>query len=241
MCGRFVSTTPPGVLADHFGAEQVVGSDPGPRYNVAPTTPVWVVHSAHGHRVVEAMRWGLVPPWAKDLAIGSRMINARRETIASKRSFAPALARRRGVVCADGFYEWHQPTGGGPKQPWYFSACSGAPLALAALWEQWSPRPTEGSDADAVVLTCTIITTTAVDPVTPVHHRMPVVLEETGLEAWLDPAAGDPGWLCSLLDEHGSGGPTAGLVAVPVGTAVNNPRNDGPDLIKEVVPGGRRP
>jgi putative SOS response-associated peptidase YedK len=137
-------------------------------------------------------------------------------------------------VCADGFYEWQQAAAGGPKQPWYFFLPSGGPLALAALWEEWSPRPTSGEDAGAPVRTCSIITTAAVDPVRTVHHRMPVVLQPEGLDGWLDPGASDPDALCALLDERGPGALAPGLAAVAVGTAVNNPRNDGPDLIREV-------
>jgi putative SOS response-associated peptidase YedK len=245
MCGRFTSTTPASDLARHFGAEVLDAerlapsrsgaSVPGPRWNVAPTTDVWVVRADVDHRVVDLLRWGLVPPWAEDPAVGARMINARAETVATKPSFRRALRARRCVVPADGFYEWAAVPGQRRKQPWYFTDPDGRPLALAGLHEVWRPRSDDAvasDDGDAdVVRSCTVITTTADDIVGPVHERMPVLLDADALDAWLDPTLDDPDELESLL----AAARRNVLVARPVDTAVNNVANDGPQLITGLV------
>jgi len=232
MCGRFVSSTPVGVLAAHFGATDVTGDLPS-RWNVAPSSEVWVVHDAvaPAHesapeviRAIEPMRWGLVPPWAGDPAVGNRLINARAETAATKPSFRAPFRHRRCLIPVDGFYEWAALPGQRAKQPWYFTLPDGAPLGLAGLWEQRRPE-------DGGVRTCTILTTAADDVVAPVHHRMPVLLPAGAWDTWLDPAIADPAVVAGLLDAVVA--PT--LVARPVGTAVGNPRNEGPGLVEPVT------
>ena len=234
MCGRFVSTTAAADLAAHFGATEVVG-DLSRRWNVTPSSEVWVVHDEPTAtapapetvvRRLEAMRWGLVPSWAKDPAIGNRMINARVETAASKPSFRSAFRRRRCLLPVDGFYEWAPVPGQRAKQPWYFTATNGLPLALAGLWEVRDP---ENPDQQPL-RTCTILTTVANDLVAPVHDRMPVALPPAAWDTWLDPALDDRDAVEGLL----AAVEPAELCGRRVGTAVGNPRNEGSSLIDAV-------
>jgi putative SOS response-associated peptidase YedK len=184
------------------------------------------------HRELGRYRWGLVPSWAKDPGVGSRMFNARAETVASKPSFRAAFASRRLVVVADGFYEW-KPGVASTKRPYYFTRADGRPMALAGLWEQWWGGP-DGTDAGAadrpILRTCTVITTEAGSDMGDIHDRMPVVLEDDTLDEWLDPANRDKPELESLLVPSVTGT----LVHRPVGTAVGNVRNDGPELTDPV-------
>lgn len=227
MCGRFVSATAPAVIAAHFGAE-LLAEPASPRFNVTPGSAVLVVHG-DGPRVADTMRWGLVPSWADSPAVGSRMINARSETMATKPSFRRAVRTRRCIIPADGFYEWQAASSHrGPKQPWYFTAADGAPLAMAGLWETWSPAPGDSADQPPPVLvTCTIVTTDADDVVAPVHHRMPVLFDPDGVAAWLDPGCTRGADAHAVVAERTA----VRLAARTVSTAVNNPTHDGPELI----------
>lgn len=209
-----------------------------PRWNVAPTSPVWVVHDDGDARTLELMRWGLVPSWATDPAIGNRMFNARAETLTQKPAFRVAARRRRCIVAADGFYEWKavpatpRQSAATRKQAWYFHRVDGSPLAMAGLWESWERAPAAGNDAvggiaSDVTHTCTIVTTAADGVVATVHHRMPVVLEDGAIDAWLDPSVTDPDEVNALLD--GAHHPL--LATHAVGPEVNSARNDGPALI----------
>lgn len=224
MCGRFVATTSPEVLASYFDAAPPPEPGRGPRYNVAPSTEVFVVLEDGGVRKIEPRRWGLVPRWAKDPAIGNRMINARAETLAEKNSFKSAFRSRRCIVPADGFYEWHKVPGQRTKQPIYLHSTDGAPLAFAGLWERW--RPKDAPDGD-VVQTTTIVTTEANADVEPVHDRMPVILPATTWDAWLDEDNDDLEALGQLLVPASSGL----LTLHEVSTEVNNVRNQGAHLI----------
>ena len=168
-----------------------------------------------GDRELVTFRWGLVPFWAKDPSIGNRMINARAETIAEKPSFRAAYRKRRCLILADGFYEWH--TEGGVKLPYYISLASGEPFAFAGLWEHWDSKETDES-----LQTATIVTTAANDFVANLHHRMPVVLEPATADRWMN---GDT----TLLDDVTGNAPA--LRAWPVARTVNNARNESPDLI----------
>lgn len=186
-----------------------------PRYNICPTQDVPVVRAgANAGRELVMMRWGLVPAWSKDAAIGSRMINARAETVAEKPSFRDPYKSRRCLIPADGFYEWRK-SEGGAKQPYRMTLAGGAPLAMAGLWEHWEKAP----DATALE-TCTIITTAANASVRPIHHRMPVILKAAAHDAWLD-AATPPDALSALLCPY-----DGALEAHAVSTRVNNPRHD---------------
>jgi putative SOS response-associated peptidase YedK len=168
------------------------------------------------------MRWGLVPHWANDPSVGSRLINARAETLRTKRAFQDAFARRRCICPADAFYEWRRTNR--RRQPYVIGRADEEPLAFAGLWELWRPR--DASDAEPL-RTCTIITTASNQLVAPLHNRMPAILPAEAWDAWLDPDNRNLDRLQALLEA-----PTAeGLVAHPVGPRVNNVRNDGPDLL----------
>lgn len=227
MCGRYTSTTPPADLAAYFGVDEVVAPDLGARYNVAPTDEVYAVaRSSGGPTRIGTFRWGFVPFWAKDASVGSRMINARAETLLEKPAFRRAFARYRCIVPADGFYEWEPVPGRTRKQPWYLGRADGGVLALAGLWSSWRPPSTRGSD-DRPFVSCTIVTTDANDAVRPIHDRMPVVLPQSAWADWLDPANDDLDQLVSLLVPA----PPELLELRKVNAAVSNVRNDGPELL----------
>lgn len=213
MCGRFAFYSPAEATAALFGASGTV--DLKPRYNIAPTQFIAAIRrDAENANELTTFRWGLVPFWAKDPSIGNRMINARAETIAEKPSFRNAYRKRRCLILADGFYEWH--TEGGVKIPYFISLASGEPSAFAGLWENWQSKETDES-----LQTTTIVTTAANDYLSRLHHRMPVVLEPGNAARWLD---GD----MQLLDEMSAAGPD--FRAWPVDRKVNNARNESPDL-----------
>lgn len=217
MCGRFAFYSPSEATAALFGAEfsQAVL----PRYNIAPTSYIAAIRKSDENSPGLAMfRWGLVPFWAKDPAIGNRMINARAETVAEKPSFRAAYRKRRCLILADGFYEWH--TDGGVKIPYFISLASGEPFAFAGLWEHWQSK-----DTDESLQTATIVTTAANDFLSQLHNRMPIVLDPESGGRWLD---GDMG----MLEEAVANSP--GFRAWPVDRKVNNARNEAPDLIDAV-------
>lgn len=192
-----------------------------PSWNVAPTDPAYVVMERDGRRLLKPVRWGLVPSWAKDAKIAARLVNARRETLADKPAFRSAYQRRRCLVPADGYYEWQQV--GGRKQPWFLSARDGGALAMAGLYELWR------APDDALLWTCTVITTEAADDHGGIHDRTPLLVEPGDWARWLDPAIGDPG------DDLLVPGTAGVLDAWPVGAAVGNVRNDGPELAAPVA------
>ncbi|MBI5504324.1 MAG: SOS response-associated peptidase [Deltaproteobacteria bacterium] len=221
MCGRFVLTTPAQALAAHFDAwagELVLAA----RYNIAPTQNVVAVRVEQGRRRLVMLRWGLVPAWAKDPAIGNRMINARAETAAEKPSFRAAFASRRCIVPASGFYEWKRE--GARKQPWYFHARDNAPLAIAALWERW--RAPDG----AALESCALLTTTANALASPIHDRMPVLLSPRDYARWLDPTLADTRAIDTMLVPAAE----ESLAAYPVATAVGDAGHDDPRNIEPV-------
>ncbi len=218
MCGRFAFFSPREAVIAAFGP--LSGAGYSPRYNITPGQMIAVLRAAgEADKELAQLRWGLVPFWAKDPAIGNRMINARAETLAEKPSFRQAFSRRRCLVLADGFYEW-QPSAGG-KVPWYISRSDGLPMAFAGLWEEWRAVGAEPLG------TCTIVTAAADAFMQPLHHRMPVIMDRSRGEAWLAAAAG-PAELQALL---GDGTPTE-LRAWQVSRAVNNPVNDTAGLIE---------
>jgi putative SOS response-associated peptidase YedK len=220
MCGRFAFYSPSEAAAALFGVSGSI--DIGPRYNIAPTQDVAAVRDGgteDGRRELVALRWGLVPFWAKDPAIGNGMINARAETVAEKPAFRAAYRRRRCLVLTDGFYEWHRE--GPVKLPYFISLASEEPFAFAGLWEHWRSKEAEES-----LQTATLITTQANDFLAPLHHRMPVILGPERAERWL---AGDDELIVTASTD------CPRLRAWPVDRRVNNARNDGEDLI---VPDG---
>jgi putative SOS response-associated peptidase YedK len=213
MCGRFTLTAPARALAELFDLADLPAL--APRYNVAPTQPVLAVrHAGEARREVVRLRWGLVPSWADDLRIGARLLNARAETAAEKPAFRTALARRRCLVPADGFFEWR--SAGGKKQPLWFRLRDGRPFALAGLWERW--QAAEG----VLVESCAVLTTEANELVRPVHERMPVILEPSRYDAWLDPHF----TRTDLLRPWWRPWCAADMIAEPVSAHVNNPRHD---------------
>ncbi len=212
MCGRFTLTTNLGAIAKRFGISRFL-EEVGPRYNVAPTQSVIVVND-DGTRHLAEMRWGLIPSWAKEAAIGNRMINARAETVATKPAFRMALRKRRCLVVADGFYEWQLL--GRRKQPVYIALKSREPFGFAGLWETWT-----APDGDEIK-TCTMITTEANELLKPIHDRMPVILMREAEGVWLDPTIQDPAVLLPLLTPY----PAEEIEWYPVSTRVNNPDYD---------------
>ncbi|HEV2637555.1 MAG TPA: SOS response-associated peptidase [Actinocrinis sp.] len=223
MCGRYVVATHPGQLALDFGAAELINLDRfQPDYNVAPTKPIPTVLTLGSARVLLEMGWGMVPSWAKDPAIGSRMINARVETVAEKPTFRRALVRRRCILPADGYYEWRKPAGaGGRKQPFYIHRTDGGLLAFAGLFDHWL-----GADGSEL-WTATIITGAAVGDLAAIHDRMPLTVGPGERDAWLDPDLQDKDEITALLDRDPE------WTARPVSTLVNSVRNNGPELIAE--------
>lgn len=225
MCGRFGITATAAELAKLLEAEWIAPEPPLPRYNVAPTQDVPVLRQEEGRRVLDVLRWGLVPSWAKDPSIGNRMINARAETVAEKPAYRTALAKRRCLVPASGFYEW-QAAPGGKIPHWIHPRDGESLLTLAGLWEVWR----RGPDAPWM-RSFTILTTSPSDDVSALHDRMPVVLAGDAREAWLDPAT-PVARAADLL----RAAPAGTLAAWPVSTAVNRPQYDGPELILPEAP-----
>jgi putative SOS response-associated peptidase YedK len=217
MCGRFAFYSPSEAAVALFGVSTSIAVEP--RYNIAPTQFVAAVRDDENkQRELVMLRWGLVPFWAKDPSIGNRMINARAETVAEKPAYRAAYRHRRCVVLADGFYEWCRE--GDTKTPYFISLASGEPFALAGLWESWNDK-----ESDDSLQTTTLITTAANEFMTPLHHRMPVILESNTAGEWLAGAT-------DLLDDVAA--ITPALQAWPVDRRVNNARNEGADLIDAV-------
>ncbi|MGB5247291.1 MAG: SOS response-associated peptidase [Woeseia sp.] len=214
MCGRFAFYSPSEATAALFGVDNPPPVEP--RYNIAPTQYIAAVrNNEKGSRELTMLRWGLVPFWAKDPSIGNRMINARAETVAEKPSFRSAYKKRRCLILADGFYEWH--TEAGTKTPWFISPADGKPFAFAGLWETWQDK-----ESDESMQTGTIITSAASAFMETLHHRMPVILQSETASVWL--AGGDE----TLQDVAAI---TPKMRAWPVARTVNNARNEGAELI----------
>ncbi|MGB5755828.1 MAG: SOS response-associated peptidase [Acidimicrobiales bacterium] len=233
MCGRFVSASPPDELAKYFGAEEPEG-ELEPSFNVAPTNEVYAIRAEAGTRKLDTLRWGLVPFWAKDLKIGSKMINARAETVAQKPAFRKAFERRRCLIPADGFYEWAKVTGQKAKQPYFIHRPDGEPIVFAGMWERWKPRLEDGKTIDEsadVVETCTILTCSPNKTMAAIHNRMPVLLAPAAWDDWLSQET-EMDYIKSLL----APAPDDLLELVPVSTAVNNVRNKGEQLIEPLEP-----
>ena len=229
MCGRYVTTRGAARLSEAFEASDETGDRLTAHYNVAPTSAVPIVRQAPdavtgqpAPRLLSLARWGLVPHWARDPRGGARMINARSETVATTRAYAPSFARRRCLVPADGWYEWTRHDGG--RQAFYLTPRDGRVLAFAGIWSVWG-------DADQPLLTCSVLTTAAVGELTRVHERMPLLLPADRWGSWLS-GPGDP---ADLLTPPGPD-TVAGIEIRPVGPAVGNVRYDGPELIARVSP-----
>ena len=221
MCGRFSSSSKPEQIKKEFKAAVEDPAILAPRYNIAPTQMIPVVLDKEGERIVAALKWGLVPSWAKDALIGSRMINARAETVAEKPSFRDAFKRRRCIVPASGFYEWKR-AAKGAKQPFYFYLKDKEVFGFAGLWEEWTDKETGD-----LLETCTIITTEANAVLEPVHDRMPVILKPGDYDEWLDPKESNTDRLQKLLAPY----PAKEIDSHAVSRAVNSPTLDSPELI----------
>jgi putative SOS response-associated peptidase YedK len=240
MCGRYVSTRRPEDLVQQF---RVTDWNPealvAPNWNVAPTNDVWAVlegadrETGALERQMRPLRWGLVPSWAKSLSVGSKMINARVETVHEKPAYRRAFAKRRCLLPADGFYEWVAVPATEDtkayKQPYFISPEGGQDMAFAGMYEFWRDRDVAGDDdPGAWWATCTIITTEATDAAGRVHPRMPLTIAAVDYDTWLDPEHQDVDELRALLTAPADGH----LAARPVSTAVNNVRNNGPHLLE---------
>jgi putative SOS response-associated peptidase YedK len=232
MCGRFTSSTPPAALAEFFKVEETKTEDLGENFNVAPTARVYAVATdSEGDRQLGTFKWGLVPGWAKDPSVGSKMINARAETVATKNAFRRPFLRKRCIIPADGFYEWQRkdavPGAKPDKQPMFIHSADGRPLAFAGMWEIW-----KGAGDVEPIRSCTIITTAANDTMAPIHDRMPVILPPEAWDTWLDPDVQDPEVLQGLLV------PAANdlLVYHPVAKLVNTVKNRGIENIRRIDP-----
>jgi len=214
MCGRFTLFEPDKILSREFG----VSGFPtlSPRYNIAPSQPVATVRAAPAGsgREVALLRWGLIPSWSKDPAIGNRLINARAETVREKPSFRNAFRRHRCLIPASGFYEWQRQERA--KQPYFVRMRNERVFAFAGLWDRWE-SPDEGA-----IETCTILTISANAVLAPIHDRMPVIVPTMEYDRWLDPSLKDPDSLAPLLVPF----PPEEMLAFPVSPRVNTPSTD---------------
>lgn len=221
MCGRISQSFTQFDLFEYF--QLAPGLVPAPRYNIAPSQEIAAVRLAAGERQLANLRWGLIPFWAKDARIGYRMFNARAETVHRLPAFRAAFRGRRCLVPVSGFYEWDQR--GKLKQPWHIRRADGAPMALAGLWEHWQEH-----GGAVTVESVTILTTVAAEPLSRLHHRMPVVLEPEDFALWLDPDAKAVEALRGLLQPAAPGI----LELIPVSSYVNKAANEGERCIAPV-------
>lgn len=224
MCGRYVLYGPQSRLTEYFDLRDCAAFEP--RYNIAPQSDILVVRQRPAvGRVGQAVRWGLIPRWAKDPTIGLKLNNARAETVAEKPSFKSSFERHRCLIPANGFYEWQAVSEDGKtrKQPWYIRpSADGEFFAMAGLLAAW--KAPDGTD---IVSAC-VITTTPNELMAPIHDRMPVLLAPGQFDAWLDPAGRD----LAALSRYLLPAPAQSMVAWQVGSRVNSARHEGPDLIE---------
>jgi putative SOS response-associated peptidase YedK len=215
MCGRFTLRAPASAVAKEFGLFDV--PELSPHFNICPSQSVAIVRQkpeAKG-RELAFVHWGLIPSWAEDPKIGNRMANARSETAATKPSFRSAFKSRRCLIIADGFYEWQKTDGG--KQPYLIAMKDGRPFGMAGLWERWEK-------GEEPVESCAILTTGANELMEPIHERMPVIISPKQFDLWLDPKSNDTAKLTELMQPYLG----KDMLAYPVSTRVNNPKNDTP-------------
>ena len=221
MCGRFAQRSDPKRLAKEFKVREVPEVEP--RYNIAPTQGILSVIESADDREMKFFKWGLIPSWAKDTAMGARLINARSETVEEKPAFREAFKKRRCIIPADGFYEWQRTEG--KKQPFFFQMKDERPFGFAGLWERW-----QGVGGEAIE-SCTILTTEANKVLRPVHDRMPVILHSDDYELWLDEDVRKRELLKDLLRPY----PAEEMISYPVSTAINSPLNQGATLIERMA------
>jgi putative SOS response-associated peptidase YedK len=244
MCGRYASTATADELMSEFEVDDLFDGLPGADYNVAPTVAVPAVFERKVRDTGEVRRrlaplvWGLVPSWAKDASIGSRLINARLETVAEKPAFRKAFSQRRCVLPADGFYEWYASDGALArgrsgkikKQPFFIHRADGGRLVMAGIYEIWRDPTKDRDDDSAWLRTCSVITTESTDAVGHIHDRMPMVITREAIDAWLDPALTNPQEALKLLAVTDADQ----LEAYAVSTDVNSVQNNDPHLIEPI-------
>lgn len=239
MCGRYAASADMAQLVEEFEVDEVTTPPDGPSWNIAPTDPVPAIverlskddSEAKAVRKLVRLQWGLVPSWAKDAKGGARMINARFETVADKPAFRKAFATRRCLLPADGYYEWYAGPDAKKKQPFFIHRADEGLLVMAGIYEFWRDDSRPPGDPDAWLSTCSIITTTATDSVGHIHDRMPMIIQRDAWAEWLDPRRTDPGEALDLLRVTDADQ----LAAYPVGPAVGNVRNDGPELVQPLT------
>src|ERR1700712_772060 len=240
MCGRYASSRQPEDLVEEFEIRNPDLPHLEPDFNVAPTKEVYAIverppsadKEAEPERQLRVLNWGLVPFWAKDPSVGSRMINARMETVAEKPAYRRAFERRRAILPADGYFEWYptaeRTSAGKPrKQPYFIRPSDGGVLAMAGLYEIWRDPEKAEDHPTRFRWTCTVLTTTAEDSLGHIHDRMPLMLSPDRYDAWLDPRQDNKDELLALLEPAAPGR----LEAYPVSTLVSNVRNNGPELL----------
>ncbi|MGU3473199.1 SOS response-associated peptidase [Paenibacillus sp. D51F] len=223
MCGRFTLTDDLKEIMETFHVDRNEYDGYTKRYNIPPTTEIPAVITTDDERVLRGFKWGLIPFWSKDGKSSYSMINARAETIQQKPAYRSLLGRKRIMIPCSGYLEWKKI--GSEKQPYLFQLASGSPFGLAGLYDTWR------SPDDEIVWSCTIITTEPNELAGKIHDRMPTILDEKGMDMWLDPGTTDKDILTSLLVPY----PADEMKSFPVSKAVNYVKNQGEDLIKEVV------
>jgi putative SOS response-associated peptidase YedK len=241
MCGRYASSRQPEDLVEEFDIRSSELPHLEPDWNVAPTKEVYAVverppsgeHELEPERQLRVLTWGLVPFWAKDPSVGSRMINARMETVAEKPAYRRAFEKRRAILPADGYFEWYATdaltkAGKPRKQPYFIRPADGGLLAMAGLYEIWRDPTKTDDDPTRFRWTCTVLTTTAEDSLGHIHDRMPLMLTPDRYEQWLDPRHHDKEQLLALLEPAAPGR----LEAFPVSTLVSHVQNNGPELVE---------
>jgi putative SOS response-associated peptidase YedK len=240
MCGRYASSRQPEDLVEEFDIRNSELPRLEPDWNVAPTKEVYAVverppsgeQESPPERQLRVLSWGLVPFWAKDPKIGSKMINARMETVAEKPAYRRAFEKRRTILPADGYFEWypteeHTLAGKPRKQPYFIRPADRGVLAMAGLYEIWRDPDKDEDDPTRFRWTCTVLTTTAEDSLGQIHDRMPLMLTPDRYDAWLDPRQNGKEHLLALLEPAAPGR----LEAYPVSTMVSNVKNNGPELV----------
>lgn len=224
MCGRYNIIANAKAIMDYFDVANSI-IPPGsvkPRYNIAPSQSVPAIRQGMQGRELVLLQWGLIPSWSKEPKTKYSTINARADTVESKPAYRSAFKKRRVLIPATGFYEWH--VGDSGKQPYYIGLKDKKLFAFAGLWERW-----EG-ESEHIIESCTIIVTDANQLVRPIHNRMPVILHEKDYDEWLNPEFNDTKKLTALLVPH----KVAGMVAYPVSKRVNSPRNDDPACLDKI-------
>ncbi len=222
MCGRFAITTPPDAVRAYFGYTEQPNFPP--RYNIAPTQPIPIIRMNAQAREFMLVRWGLVPSWMKEIPLSNPMINARAETLLEKPSFKIAAARRRCLVPIDGYYEWKRTIDGSSK-PYFIQKNDGGLLAVAGIWEHW--QGADGSEIESTAL----ITTAANETLSPIHHRMPAILDKLAQAQWLDVTDVSAEDACRFLQPADN----TLLTACRVAPAVNKVANDNAQLLEPMT------